>query len=108
MYMNDMCSKSDIEWLRNFHERILKREAPIALIFCHSAGLISYCKNPNFFNNKTDRRACRFCLLFHSSALFLKNIPFVFALYSFAMMCNISSSEAETAPIVQAAKHSTV
>lgn len=64
MYMNDMCSKSDIEWLRNFHERILKREDPIALIFCHSAGLISCCKNPNFFNNKTDRCACRFVCYF--------------------------------------------
>ena len=32
MYMNDMCSKSDIEWLRNFRERILNREDPIALM----------------------------------------------------------------------------
>lgn len=32
MYMNDMCSKSDIEWLRNFRDRILNREDPIALM----------------------------------------------------------------------------
>ena len=64
--------------------------------------------HPRGFPQKANRQGLLSVLFIYPSALFLKKIPFVFALYSFAMMCNISSSAEENAAIVHAVKQSTV